>query len=600
MRRLRFALAFTAALFFTFSPLIVFGQADSRCFTDEQCKNQRGFASDEGDFDDYFYWGEDAQTACGVIKNGGLDATKKHKVGFCLAAGEATTKISFGGKRNFSDIGDFIKYFYQYGMWIAGILAVATIIAAGFGWVLSGGNADSISGAKKKIAGSITGLILLSLSYVILSTINPYLVELRLPKTWMINTAQIAPPFCSGVENAKLAYLGQDTLNISDEEKKVKLEEATTKGYTIDPKAGSISDADKAAMAIIEKDPNLSFQQKVAAIGAIAKQAADKAQDHLTSPVCGHRYLVENTSGQSCVGDICGGRAVCLPFTTPPSVDTTPEQVSIASTDIIRKSACWNGALIIDYKVDDILQGIINKGSDNWLGKLDSDDTSNDWIQDEVGDGMDEVIEIYPVCQITAPPPGEEGNYDQTTNSEDRKQIHATLGQNPFVIDEEKESVEVSAKILSIRRPGTFKEHLIRYNFSDDHIQKLKECEIKTTGTIASGKSIYAKTVGIVVKNQINVNWNGFDLDPLEWGADALVYTYQESPGKGTAAPWIRKEMDLNTFGDFGDFDYFIPKGYIPIEYIDGTKGKGLYLDFTLPPDTIQNLGAAVSDSYGD
>lgn len=599
MRRLRFALAFTAALFFTFSPLVVLGQVDSRCFTDEQCKNQRGFASDEGDFDDYFYWGKDAQAACGVIGNDGLDATKKHKVGFCLAAGEATTKISFGGKRNFSDIGDFIKYFYQYGMWIAGILAVATIVVAGFIWVMSGGNADSISSAKKKIAGSITGLILLSLSYVILSSVNPYLVELRLPKTWMVNTIQIAPPFCSGVENAKLAYLGLDTLGISDEEKKLKLEEAITKGYTIDPKAGTITDADKAAIAIIEKDPNLSFQQKLAAMNVIIKEAEAKAQNHLTAPVCGHRYLVQNTNGQSCVGDICGGRAVCLPFTTPPGVDTTPEQVNIASTDIVRKSACWNGALIIDYKADDIIQGIINKGSDNWLGKLDSDNSGNDWLQDEVGDGMDTVIQVYPVCQITTPPPGEENNYDQSANSEDRKQIHTTFGQNPFMIDGSN-YVYPTVKILSISRPGTFKEHLIRYNFSDEDIQKLKDCVIHSDGDATSGKSIYAKTVGIVVKNQINVNWNGWELDPFEWGADALVYTYQESPGKGTAAPWIRKEMDLNNFGDFGDFKYFIPKGYIPIEHIDGTKGKGLYLDFNLPPDTIQNLGAAVSDSYGD
>ncbi len=606
MRRFASIFFILTVLFFLNAPLIAYAQFDQRCFTESQCKNNRGLASDQGDITDFFYTGKDAQVACGVAANGGhLAGTKDESgestgesVGFCLAAGAATSKIAIGGKKTFTDIGDFIKYFYQYGMWIAGILAVAIIIIAGFIWTLSGGNSDSISSAKKKIGGAVTGLLLLSLSYVILNTINPYLVELRLPKTWMINTVGLAAPFCSQIKDLKLAYLGKDKLVFSDEEKKTKLAEALTAGFTIDPQAGGLSTTDLKAIEIIKADNTLSFIEQTAAVVKIIENASTASGDPTKSAVCGNRYFVQNSNGQTCVGEFCSASKTCVPFTTE-NATSGDEQSIIDADEVVRKSDCWSGQLVIDYKVNDLFEGLINNLSENWVGKLDSDNDGNDWIQDESGDGMDTTIQVYPVCQITTPSSNEAANFNNDASSEDRIQILKAIGQKPFVIDGSN-NVTPEVKILSIKRPDAFREHLIRYTFSNEDIQKLYNCPIPTAGSIASGKPIYAKTVGIVIKNQINVNWNGFDADPMEWGSDALVYTYQDTSGKGTAAPWIRKEMDLNNFGDFGDFDYFLPKGYIPIEDIDGTKPKGLYLDFTLPPDTIKNLGAAVSDSYTD
>ncbi len=578
MRRLCLTLASLAILFFTFSPLIAHGQFDSRCFTETQCKNQQGFAPDEGDFKEFFYDGKDAQASCGVAANEGKNAVGE-RMGFCLASGEATTKISFGGKRNFTDIGDFIKYAYEYGMWIAGILAVSVIIAAGFGWVMSGGNADSISSAKKKIAGSLTGLILLSLSYVILNTINPYLVELRLPKTWMINTAVIAPPFCAELEDGKLAYLGPDKAAISDEEKKIILSQAESLGYSISSKAGApktLTAADLKAMEIINASTTLSFTEKIVIINEIKKKATESTTNEKNSPLCGHRYLVEGTLGQSCLGDICGASSVCLPFTEPPDKTQAVSQgeFTMGADELQRQSACWSGDIVIYYKADNLLQTIITKGSDNLVGKLEEDDDDH-WFQDSAStSALDNEIWLYSACKFTP----------NSTNI-GAEGLLKTFGERVIVTDESNESyIESTPIILIINRPGNLREYVVRYKISAEDIGALKT-RCRLTGGATNQAS--GELVGIVIKNQLNGNWEN---------NDSLIYTYKDADGKGSAGIWQSQNYEDSNF----DIDYFSPKGYIPLGDIDGSKGKGLYLDFNLPPEVFAQIGAARLDSFGN
>ncbi len=130
---------------------------------------------------------------------GGQKDAAGNDIGFCLPSGQTETKIAFGGKKKFLHIGDAIQTLYQYGIAITGILAVIMIIIAGLTWTTSGGNPERITSAKKRIAGAITGLTLAVLSYTLLNTLNPALVNLRLPQTWMINTQFLAPPICSSV-----------------------------------------------------------------------------------------------------------------------------------------------------------------------------------------------------------------------------------------------------------------------------------------------------------------------------------------------------------------------------------------------------------------
>jgi len=76
-------------------------------------------------------------------------------------------------------IGEYITGIYSYALSIAGILAAIMLMAGGVIWLISGGDASKITQAKELITGSITGLIILSASYVILYQINPDLTKMK-------------------------------------------------------------------------------------------------------------------------------------------------------------------------------------------------------------------------------------------------------------------------------------------------------------------------------------------------------------------------------------------------------------------------------------
>ncbi|MEK7131400.1 MAG: pilin [Patescibacteria group bacterium] len=127
--------------------------------------------------------------------------------GRCLPAGQTKTEISFGGQDKFSNIGEFIVLMYKYLLTIASIVAVVMIIIAGMQWVTSGGNSEAISSAKKRIGGAVIGLFIAYMSYFVLNTINPALVNLRLPQVWLIRPQALMTEFCSdlkGVNEGKL------------------------------------------------------------------------------------------------------------------------------------------------------------------------------------------------------------------------------------------------------------------------------------------------------------------------------------------------------------------------------------------------------------
>jgi hypothetical protein len=77
-------------------------------------------------------------------------------------------------------IGQMIKAFYDYGLAIGGILAAIVLMAGGLIWLVSGGSSDKITQAKGLIMGSIIGIGLLFGAWIILNTINPYLLDFRI------------------------------------------------------------------------------------------------------------------------------------------------------------------------------------------------------------------------------------------------------------------------------------------------------------------------------------------------------------------------------------------------------------------------------------
>ncbi len=81
------------------------------------------------------------------------------------------------GKCGVPWIGQYIQGIYNYALSIVGIIAAIVLMAGGVLWLISGGDASKITQAKELITGSVSGLIILSLSYVILLQINPNLTK---------------------------------------------------------------------------------------------------------------------------------------------------------------------------------------------------------------------------------------------------------------------------------------------------------------------------------------------------------------------------------------------------------------------------------------
>ena len=84
-----------------------------------------------------------------------------------------------GGTVDKNSIGNYIKALYKYGVGVVGIFAAAVMMFGGLLWLTAGGDSGKVSEAKEWIKSSLLGLILALLSYTILLTINPDLVNFR-------------------------------------------------------------------------------------------------------------------------------------------------------------------------------------------------------------------------------------------------------------------------------------------------------------------------------------------------------------------------------------------------------------------------------------
>jgi len=89
------------------------------------------------------------------------------------------SKVQCGedGKCGVPWIGEYILGFYNYALGIVGILAALILMAGGVLWLISGGDASKITQAKELIISSITGVIILTSSYILLTQINPELAK---------------------------------------------------------------------------------------------------------------------------------------------------------------------------------------------------------------------------------------------------------------------------------------------------------------------------------------------------------------------------------------------------------------------------------------
>ncbi|HPI67276.1 MAG TPA: pilin [bacterium] len=99
-----------------------------------------------------------------------------------------------------SDLPALIQQLYKFVIAVIAVLAFIMITVGGFKWILAAGNAGTIQDAKATITSAVSGLILALLSYLILQTINPNLINLKMTTPEPVNTQEFLDiTYCTGL-----------------------------------------------------------------------------------------------------------------------------------------------------------------------------------------------------------------------------------------------------------------------------------------------------------------------------------------------------------------------------------------------------------------
>jgi hypothetical protein len=76
-----------------------------------------------------------------------------------------------------SELPDLIRYFFAVGIAFSGAIALISLAIAGVQLIIGQANPEGVSNAKDRIKGSLLGLALLMVSFLIIQSINPVLIE---------------------------------------------------------------------------------------------------------------------------------------------------------------------------------------------------------------------------------------------------------------------------------------------------------------------------------------------------------------------------------------------------------------------------------------
>lgn len=74
----------------------------------------------------------------------------------------------------------FVANAYSFALFISGALAFGAIVYGGIKYVFAAGNPSGQSDGKEWVKGALLGLLLLGGAYLILRTINPNIVDLKI------------------------------------------------------------------------------------------------------------------------------------------------------------------------------------------------------------------------------------------------------------------------------------------------------------------------------------------------------------------------------------------------------------------------------------
>lgn len=169
-------------------------ETNPMCWSKEACTEQYRVAG----------WCDDKETSCeGKVNWLAGEPNGCGTWGACVPPGRAQLSIAFNGKTEVKDLGEYFKLIYSYVVGIAGVIAAVLIIKGGFEYITAGGASERIGAAKKTIGSAVFGLLLVLASYMLLNTVNPDLVHLRLPNVYMVRHIVLGADWCKDVSSNK-------------------------------------------------------------------------------------------------------------------------------------------------------------------------------------------------------------------------------------------------------------------------------------------------------------------------------------------------------------------------------------------------------------
>lgn len=123
--------------------------------------------------------------------------------GFCFALEVEYPTLSTGNAiTSSSSVPEYLEYVFHWGVTLGFSIAVLSLVVAGILYILSSANPNWKAAAMDRAYGAITGLILLSLIYLIIATINPELAIFQIGKLEPVEpagTSSQQPPPAPGV-----------------------------------------------------------------------------------------------------------------------------------------------------------------------------------------------------------------------------------------------------------------------------------------------------------------------------------------------------------------------------------------------------------------
>jgi hypothetical protein len=189
--------------------------------------------------------------------------------------GEVKTKVK--------DLGGYINTMYLFLLSTAALIATVMVMVSGTQYVAASGSGD-VGKAKERIKNAVTGLILLMFAAVILFTVNPQLLQLKVPQMPRIR---------------QIVYVSDQT----------PCEWFVSNGYTVDP-LHQKSELSCGKKSDVKKDPQLNELKDTSCIWSGCGTGANKT----FNGVIMDKSCLKVEGNYACIG--------CWEITTGPPFDT--------------------------------------------------------------------------------------------------------------------------------------------------------------------------------------------------------------------------------------------------------------------------------------